>query len=82
MLQGKPGIGFALPSAFQGLPFGTTTTNPDGTITTGAGKKNYVNISEDPRTTTGSLGVPEHNLLQPQLAASCQNIPQGSTYEA
>jgi hypothetical protein len=35
MLQGNAGIGFGLPSAFQGFPFGTTTTNPQGTITTG-----------------------------------------------
>jgi hypothetical protein len=42
MLQGNPGIGFALPSAFQGLPFGTTTTNPDGTITTGGFGHCYV----------------------------------------
>uniref|UniRef100_A0A383W198 Auto-transporter adhesin head GIN domain-containing protein n=1 Tax=Tetradesmus obliquus TaxID=3088 RepID=A0A383W198_TETOB len=35
MLQGTP-VGFGLPSAFQGFPFGTTTMTPGGTISTGS----------------------------------------------
>ncbi|WIA20832.1 hypothetical protein OEZ85_005185 [Tetradesmus obliquus] len=35
MLQGTP-VGFGLPSAFQGFPFGTTTMTPGGIISTGS----------------------------------------------